>query len=164
MPAPVASGWSVRRVGLAPTGKAPPCHGAHGNPVIVDGKPKMICKEKAPCISNEYDNVSVWVTHQIKADVNSLPAKSEDQKTELQTNGTRFRGFTSQPLTSKDTDTCSYGFWYQKLQKHIKTTIEDLKVSEDVKAQLHKNYTVKKVEGPHEQVMKHDSLEDALKD
>src|SRR5271155_3520073 len=31
MPAPVASGWSDRRVGLAPTGKAPPCHGAHGN-------------------------------------------------------------------------------------------------------------------------------------
>ena len=28
MPAPVASGWSGCRVGLAPTGKAPPCHGA----------------------------------------------------------------------------------------------------------------------------------------
>ncbi len=27
--APVASGWSRRRVGLAPTGKAPPFHGAH---------------------------------------------------------------------------------------------------------------------------------------
>jgi hypothetical protein len=26
--APVASGWSGCRVGLAPTGKAPPCHGA----------------------------------------------------------------------------------------------------------------------------------------
>src|SRR6266851_2152836 len=30
MPAPVASGGSGRRVGLAPTGKAPPCHGARG--------------------------------------------------------------------------------------------------------------------------------------
>src|SRR6516165_12243297 len=30
MPAPVASGWSGHRVGLAPTGKAPPCHGARG--------------------------------------------------------------------------------------------------------------------------------------
>src|SRR6516162_6572953 len=30
MPAPGASGWSGRRVGLAPTGKAPPCHGARG--------------------------------------------------------------------------------------------------------------------------------------
>src|SRR5208337_3670143 len=29
MTAPVTSGWSVRRVGLAPTGKAPPSHGAH---------------------------------------------------------------------------------------------------------------------------------------
>jgi hypothetical protein len=28
MPAPVASGWSGCRVGLAPTGKAPPFHGA----------------------------------------------------------------------------------------------------------------------------------------
>ncbi len=29
MTAPVASGWSDGRVGLAPTGKAPPYHGAH---------------------------------------------------------------------------------------------------------------------------------------
>ncbi len=28
MPALVASGWSDRRAGLAPAGKAPPCHGA----------------------------------------------------------------------------------------------------------------------------------------
>jgi hypothetical protein len=34
MPAPVASGWSDRRVGLAPTGKAPPCHGARGKPTL----------------------------------------------------------------------------------------------------------------------------------
>jgi hypothetical protein len=32
MTAPVASGWSGRRVGLAPTGKAPPYHGAHPIP------------------------------------------------------------------------------------------------------------------------------------
>src|ERR1700748_3760838 len=39
MPAPVASGWSVRRVGLAPTGKAPPCHGARGKRTfLVDGR------------------------------------------------------------------------------------------------------------------------------
>src|SRR6266478_4052542 len=31
MPAPVASGWSGRRAGLAPAGKAPPCHGARGS-------------------------------------------------------------------------------------------------------------------------------------
>ena len=30
MPAPVASGWSARRAGLAPVGKAPSCHGARG--------------------------------------------------------------------------------------------------------------------------------------
>src|SRR5882757_3676080 len=34
MPAPVASGWSDRRVGLAPTGKAPPCHGARRKPTF----------------------------------------------------------------------------------------------------------------------------------
>ena len=34
MPAPVASGWSGRRAGLAPAGKAPPCHGARGDAVI----------------------------------------------------------------------------------------------------------------------------------
>src|SRR5205814_5723794 len=38
MPAPVASGWSDRRVGLAPTGKAPPCHGAHGKPTFAEAK------------------------------------------------------------------------------------------------------------------------------
>jgi hypothetical protein len=30
MPAPAASGWSGRRAGLAPAGKAPPCHDARG--------------------------------------------------------------------------------------------------------------------------------------
>jgi hypothetical protein len=34
--ASVASGWSGRRVGLAPTGKAPPCHGAHGERAFAD--------------------------------------------------------------------------------------------------------------------------------
>src|SRR5882672_8757637 len=36
MSAPVASGWSGRRVGLAPTGKAPPCHGARGDRAFAD--------------------------------------------------------------------------------------------------------------------------------
>ncbi len=34
MTAPVASGWSDGRVGLAPTGKAPPYHGAHPEPAF----------------------------------------------------------------------------------------------------------------------------------
>jgi hypothetical protein len=44
MPAPVASGWSGHRVGLAPTGKAPPCHGAHPKRTSVAspaGRPDM---------------------------------------------------------------------------------------------------------------------------
>jgi hypothetical protein len=35
MTSPIASGWSIRRVGLAPTGKAPPLHGAHPQPAFV---------------------------------------------------------------------------------------------------------------------------------
>src|SRR5208337_2915560 len=40
MPAPVASGWSGRRVGLAPTGNAPPCHGARGVRTFQRGGPE----------------------------------------------------------------------------------------------------------------------------
>src|SRR5712672_180900 len=41
MPAPVASGWSGRRVGLAPTGKAPPSHGAGGLRTTVPEPPVL---------------------------------------------------------------------------------------------------------------------------
>jgi hypothetical protein len=36
MPAPVASGWSDRQVGFAPTGKASPCHGARALRTFAD--------------------------------------------------------------------------------------------------------------------------------
>jgi len=41
MTAPVASGWSDRRAGLAATGKAPPYHGAHPKQtfMVLDAKP-----------------------------------------------------------------------------------------------------------------------------
>src|ERR1700731_450822 len=45
MSAPVASGWSGRRVGLAPTGKAPPCHGARGHRIFYDGTQPIIRRE-----------------------------------------------------------------------------------------------------------------------
>jgi hypothetical protein len=48
MTAPVASGWSDGRVGLAPTGKAPPYHGAH---------PKQPFKFSDP-------NVCYWIAKQ----------------------------------------------------------------------------------------------------
>ena len=35
MTAPVASGWSDARIGLAPTGKAPPYHGTHPEQTFV---------------------------------------------------------------------------------------------------------------------------------
>jgi len=37
MPAPVASGWSDCRAGLAPAGEAPPCHGARGEQTFGQG-------------------------------------------------------------------------------------------------------------------------------
>jgi hypothetical protein len=39
MTAPIASGWSGCRVGLAPTGKAPPFHGARQEPTFADSNP-----------------------------------------------------------------------------------------------------------------------------
>src|SRR5713101_6153477 len=47
MTAPIASGWSGRRVGLTPTGNAAPFHGARQSPTFVDdrrGPP-----ETSPC-------------------------------------------------------------------------------------------------------------------
>src|SRR4030088_3436321 len=40
MTAPIASGWSGCRVGFAPTGKAPPCHGAHPSRTLPAPCPK----------------------------------------------------------------------------------------------------------------------------
>jgi hypothetical protein len=88
----------------------------------------------------------------------------------LKTNGTRFRGYTSQSLANKDT--CSYGFWYNKLKTDIETTIKKLKVSEAVANQLRQNYQVQEAKGltgfkgnePHERVMGQGNLEAALKD
>src|SRR5712675_1267567 len=45
MSAPVASGWSVRRVGLAPTGKAPPCHGARREQIFATCGPGQFSGE-----------------------------------------------------------------------------------------------------------------------
>jgi hypothetical protein len=133
-----------------------------------DGKPKMQCKR---CTSNEYGTVSQWVTTKIGDDIKRLAGKSEPQQmAELQTNGTRFRGYTSVSLTTKYT--CSYGFWYNKVKSDIETTITKLKVSEAVAGQLRQNYQVQEAKGltglkgsePHERVMGQGNLEAALKD
>ncbi len=47
MPAPVASGWSGRRVGFAPTGKAPPSHGAHPRRKFRAGE-TVVANERSP--------------------------------------------------------------------------------------------------------------------
>jgi len=49
MSAPVASGWSGRRVGLAPTGKAPPCHGARGQRTLV------------LCAQQDCEGILIWL-------------------------------------------------------------------------------------------------------
>ena len=112
-----------------------------------------------------------WLTKKIDDDIKSLDGKSEaQQKTELQTNGTRFRGYTSASLTTKNT--CSYGYWYNKLKTDIVTTITKHKVSEAVANQLRQNFQVQEAKGltgfkgnePHERVMGQGNLEAALKD
>jgi hypothetical protein len=128
----------------------------HGNPV-------MVCKSPKVCVSNEYFTVRKWVTDRIKADIKSVNGKPEDQKkTELQGNGTRFRGYTSASLATKNT--CSYGHWYNKLKTDIETTIKELKVSQVVADQLRQNYQVREVQGSHERVMGQGNLRAALKD
>ena len=136
-----------------------------------DGKPEKVCKSPKVCTSNEYGTARQWVTKKIDADIKSLDGKTEAQQiTELKTNGTRFRGYTSASLTTKDT--CSYGHWYKKLKTDIETTIKKLKVSEAVANQLRQNYQVQEAKGltgfkgnePHERVMGQGNLEDALKD
>ena len=122
--------------------------------VVTDkkGNPKMQCKKGSPCASNEYSTVSQWVTSKMEADVKNVSGKTDDQKkSELQTNGTRFRGYTSESLATKNT--CSYGFWYNKLKTDIETKIIKLKVSPTVADQLRENYQVRQVQGPHERVM-----------
>src|SRR5216117_808664 len=52
MTAPVASGWSGCRVGLAPTGKAPPFHGAHPEPTSAGRNPVV---RQLPCCSSPLD-------------------------------------------------------------------------------------------------------------
>ena len=136
-----------------------------------DGKPEKVCKSPKVCTSNEYGTARQWVTKRIDTDIKSLDGKTDAQQiTELQTNGTRFRGYTSASLTTKDT--CSYGHWYKKLKTDIETTITKLKVSEAVANQLRQNYQVQEAKGltgfkgnePHERVMGQGNLEAALKD
>jgi hypothetical protein len=108
--------------------------------------------------------VSNWVKGRITADIQSLSGKPEEQQKELETNGTRFRGFTSQPLTTSEKNTCSYGYWYGKLKNEIDTTITKLKVSDAIRNQLRQNYQVRQVQGSHERMMGQGNLEVALKD
>ncbi len=123
------------------------------------------------CTSNEINTVTTWVSNQIAADVDSLSGVAEAQQPGvLQTKGTRFRGVTSDSLTS--TSGCSYGFYYGKLKKHIDTTITALKVSDAVRNQLRQNYTVREatqlgtISGMqrNERVLGSQNLEEALKD
>jgi len=136
-----------------------------------DGNPEMVCKSPKVCTSKEYGTARQWVTKKIDADIKSLDGKTEAQQIiELKTNGTRFRGYTSASLTTKNT--CSYGHWYNKLKTDIEATITKLKVSEAVANQFRQNYQVQQAKGltgfkgnePHERVMGQGNLEAALKD
>ena len=135
-----------------------------------DGSKKMACKKDSPCASNEYNTVRDWVTARINEDVQGLGARTAvEQAADLQATGTRLRGITTKSL--KTTDTCSYGFWYGKLDKHIDATIKKLKPSTEVDAQLRRNFRVSEAQGlggftgmeTHERMMGQHNLEDALK-
>jgi len=135
------------------------------------GNPVMVCKSPKVCKSFEYGTVSTWVKGKLNADKKSVDGKPQAQQlAELKTNGTRFRGYTSESL--KTTYTCSYGYWYSKLKAEIETTIKSLNVSTDVANQLRQNYQVQEAKGltglkgsePHERVMGKGNLETALKD
>ena len=133
-----------------------------GEPVIgKDGRPEMKCKK---CASREYGAVTQWVTKQMTDETQNLSGKPESQQVaELKANGTRFRGYTSQSLTLRNSE-CGYGHWYKKLKTEIETTIKNLKVSEAVRNQLQKNYEIRQMQGSHERVMGQGNLEAALKD
>jgi len=135
------------------------------------GNPVMVCKSPKVCKSFEYGTVSTWVKGKLNADKKSVDGKPQAQQlAELKTNGTRFRGYTSESL--KTTYTCSYGYWYSKLKAEIETTIKSPNVSTDVANQLRQNYQVQEAKGltglkgsePHERVMGRGNLEAALKD
>jgi len=123
------------------------------------------------CTSNEITTVKDWVTGRIAADIKSLDGVPETQQpAHLQANGTRFRGITSDSLESKGG--CSYGFYYNELNKHIENTIKKLNASDAVRNQLRQNYQVLEAQRlgslkgteRHERMMGKQNLEDALKD
>jgi len=149
---------------------------AERKPKLKDGKPVMD-KENKPvtecvkCTSNEADNVKDWITNRIKTDVNNLSGKDASQDvSDLQKNGARFRGVTSNSLTSKDT--CGYGFWYNEVKTHIEKTIKKLRVDSAISDQLSKNYKVEEAAGlqgltgmeRHERMISDGNLEAVLKD
>jgi hypothetical protein len=135
-----------------------------------DGTTKTKCKEDSPCDSDEFRTVRKWITANIQADVLNLSGTPQQQPADLQKNGTRFRGVTSHSLGT--TNSCRYGFWYNKVKDHIETTINGLSVPEPVKTQFRQNYKVEEAIGlggltgmeRHERVMGQGNLEAALKD
>lgn len=142
-----------------------------GQPVF-DGSGKAVekCKKDSPCKSNEFTAVTRWVKGRINADIASLSGVAPDkQVAELQKSGTQFHGVTSSSL--KTSNSCSYGFWYNKLNIDIQTLIKKANVSEPVRSQLSQNYEVHEATGltgmkgnePHEKVLSQGNLEAVLK-
>jgi hypothetical protein len=135
-----------------------------------DGTTKTKCKKDSPCTSNEVKTVKTWIQNNIKADILKLSGTPQQQQADLQKNGTRFRGVTSNSLNNPNS--CTYGFWYNEVKNHIENQIKVLKVPEPVRNQLRLNYKVEEATGlgaftgmeRHERVMGQGNLEAALKD
>src|SRR5271157_2098779 len=74
MPAPVASGWSDRRVGLAPTGKAPPCHGARGSQFIWN---EVGCRPEGTWTEGDTEFEEIYIRARVREDAmkrNGVPS------------------------------------------------------------------------------------------
>ena len=135
-----------------------------------DGTTKTKCKKDSPCTSNEVKTVKNWIENNIKADILNLSGTPQQQQADLQKNGTRFRGVTSNSLNNQYS--CTYGYWYNEVKNHIENQIKVLKVPDPVRNQLRQNYKVEEATGlggltgmeRHERLMGQGNLESALKD
>jgi hypothetical protein len=156
----IVSGHSGGGVPAAKAATERVAHGGRQDLLLFDainfGCIRKTEKGCATCDSNEYRSVRSWVIDRIKQD-----ARDHGTAERLKKLGTRFRGLTHDKVDPKR-DTCSYGHWYGLLKADIHDTIDALRVSPEVAAQLHENFQVRQVAGAHEDVMGHGSLAAAL--
>src|SRR5262249_26232456 len=77
-----SSGWSDRRVGLAPTGKAPPCHGARGKrtsrPMLLENL--QVARHPCPAVKAQHLLFKLGRTVADHLHLRLLPVRPEVRK------------------------------------------------------------------------------------